>query len=589
MKKQKLTGGEAIALYMKKQEIPYAVGIPGHGCLGLVDAFLKHEIPIIQVRHEQSATHLADGYFRAKGKPLVVFTSIGPGGCNTTIGVATAFVDSTAMIVITGGVHVRWQGVGVLQEIERKKWADFSSILQPIVKKSYPVTSLEHLPWALHNAFKTAVSGRPGPVHIDIPMDIQSEAREIELYDDLPFEINQYRSYPDPDRIHKAVDLLVNSTRPVILAGGGVLSSKAFHELKDFAEYLGIPVVCTLAGKGSFPENHPLFGFYPGTKGSPIGNDLTRNADTILGLGCRFADETTSSYEDGVTFSIPPTKLIQVDIDEAEVGKNYHVDLPILCDIKTTLNQMIQDLQERGIEPADLSDNSRVKYIFDKKAAWMKSLQPLREQDSPMTISRLLLELRKAIPKDSFVVTSAGHTQAALFQEFPILTENTHISSGGFSTMGFGVPAALGVKLAYPERTVISVEGDGSFLMTCQELAVASQLNIPVIFIIADNSGWISIRDLQINAYVKNRKYATEFETPDGKPYSPDFVQLAKSFNCWAQKCENSEEFSKALHDALNLSEPAVLWVPVERKHPMSESPVYGSWDVPKPNYLDEP
>ncbi|MFX1515065.1 MAG: thiamine pyrophosphate-binding protein [Promethearchaeota archaeon] len=582
-----LTGGEAVAKYMKAQEVSYAIGIPGHGCLGLVDAFLKHKIPIIQVRHEQSAAHLADGYFRVTGKPLVVFTSIGPGGCNTIIGVATAFVDSTAMIVITGGVHVHWQGVGVLQEIERKHWADFPSLMKPVVKRSYQVTSLDQLPWVLHNAFKTAVSGRPGPVHIDLPMDIQSDAKEIQIFDDPPFMINQQRMFPDPEVIKQAVDLLLEAQNPVILAGGGVLSSKAFYQLKQVVEYLGIPVCTTLAGKGAFIEDHPLFGFYPGTKGSPIGNELTRKADVLLALGCRFADETTSSYEKGVSFSIPPTKVIQVDIDPGELGKNYPINLPLLSDIKTALDQILLELKNRNIKPVDLSDCSIVKWLEKQRKEWFGKLEPFRQHTSPMTISRLLMELRKALPRDAFVVTSAGHTQAALFQEFQILSEGTHISSGGFSTMGFGVPAAIGVKLAHPDRTVVSVDGDGSFLMTCQELATAQQLKIPLIIVIADNSGWISIRDLQINAYGKSRIYGTEF-LRDNKPYSPDFTQLAEAFGCWAKKIENPDEFQKYFKEALRWQEgPALLWVNVERNHPLSESPVYGAWDVPKPTYLE--
>lgn len=585
--KEKLTGGEMIAKYMKMQNVPYAVGIPGHGCLGLVDAFKSHDIPIIQVKHEQSAAHLADGYFRVKGQPLVVFTSIGPGGCNTCIGVATAFVDSTAMIVITGGVHVRWQGVGVLQEIERKNWADFSSILKPIVKRSYNVTSLDQLPWVLHNAFKIAVSGRPGPVHIDIPMDIQSEAKEVQLYNDPPFLLNFQRIFPDPGKVKEAVDILLKAENPVILAGGGVLSSKAFSEIRELSELLAIPVVCTMAGKGAFPENHPLFGFYPGTKGSPIGNKLTREADVILALGCRFADETTSSYDMRTSFRIPPTKVIQIDIDIGELGKNYSIYLGLLSDVKTALIQIIAELKSRNIIEPDLEATSIVKRLKAEKEEWFSKLTDLRSHSSPMTISRLLIELRKAAPTDAYVVTSAGHTQAALFQEFQIYSVNTHISSGGFSTMGFGIPAALGVKLANPNRVVISIEGDGSFLMTCQELATASQLNLPIIFIVADNSGWISIRDLQINAYGADRVYGTEFLSNDGTPYSPNFKQLAEAFKCWSTKVCTPEEFQTAFKEALNQEQPAVIWVPVERNHPLSESPVYGTWDVPKPEYLE--
>ncbi|MFX1533354.1 MAG: thiamine pyrophosphate-binding protein [Promethearchaeota archaeon] len=589
MKKERLTGGEMVAKYLKQQQVPYAVGIPGHGCLGLVDAFKKHDIPIIQVRHEQSAAHLADGYFRVTGKPLVAFTSIGPGGCNTVIGVATAFVDSTAMIVITGSVHVRWYGHGVLQEIERTQWADFSSILKPIVKRSYQVTSLEQLPWVLHNAFKIAMTGRPGPVHIDLPMDIQSEAKEVQLFADPPFELNQFRAFADPSLIEKSVELLTSAKHPVILAGGGTLLSDAMPELRELAEYLAIPVIVTMAGKGAFAEDHPLFGYYTGTKGSPIGNELTRKADVILALGCRFADETTSSYEQGVSFNIPPTKVIQVDIDTCELGKNYPVKLPILADVKSSLLQMLSELKSRKIAKTDLKSAPIVNWLKQEREKWFAKLKTQHEGPT-ITISRLLKELREAAPHSAFIITSAGHTQAALFQEFPIYQEKTNITSGGFSTMGFGVPAAIGVKLAHPDKIVISVEGDGSFLMTCQELALAQQLEIPIIVIIADNSGWISIRDLQIDAYGKDRAYGTEFiKKTTNEPYSPNFVQLAKSFGTWAKKCEKPEDFQQIFKEALSWTKgPAIIWVKVEREHPRSESPVYGSWDVPKPEYLSD-
>ncbi|MFX0045611.1 MAG: thiamine pyrophosphate-binding protein [Candidatus Hermodarchaeota archaeon] len=585
MVKERMTGGEAVAKYMKTQGVPYAVGIPGHGCLGLTDAFLRHEIPVIQVRHEQSAAHLADGYFRATGKPLVVFTSIGPGGCNTVIGVATAFVDSKAMIVITGSVHVRWYGHGVLQEIERSEWADFASIMKPIVKRSFQVTSLDQLPWVLHNAFRHAMSGRPGPVHIDLPMDIQAEAAELELFEDTPYELNPHRALPETERIEQAIDLLTTAKNGVILAGGGVLLSEAMPELQKIAERLAMPVVCTMAGKGSFAEDHPLFGFFTGTKGSPIGNELTRNADVILALGCRFADETTSSYKQGVSFDIPKSKIIQIDIDPGELGKNYFTPVPIHGDVKSTLQLILQNLDARGY-----SRNHRVAeisvWLKEQRTKWLQSLSAQREGE-PMTISLMLHELRKSVPRDAFIVTSAGHTQAALFQEFPILEPGTHITSGGFSTMGFGLPAAMGVKLAHPDRSVVSVEGDGSFLMTCQELATAVQYGIPIVVVLADNQGWISIRDLQIDAYGPERVYATEFLKKTGDLYSPDFVKLAESFGCWTKKADTSSDFRDAVAEALNQDIPAVVVTQVAREHPRSESPVYGWWDVPRPEYLD--
>ncbi|MFW9849808.1 MAG: thiamine pyrophosphate-binding protein, partial [Candidatus Thorarchaeota archaeon] len=379
---------------------------------------------------------------------------------------------------------------------------------------------------------------------------------------------------------------LANAESPVILAGGGVLRAGATSELVTLAETLAIPVVTTLSGKGAFPEDHPLFGYYPGTKGSPIGNDLTTTSDVILALGCRFADETTSSYEQGISFNIPPTKLIQVDIDSGELGKNYTPEISILADARAFLNQVLVRVGDLGLS-RDYRGSDIVTKLQIARDEWMADLLKQRE-GTPMTISRLLHEIRTAIPRDAFLVTSAGHTQAAAFQEFPILEPNTHISSGGFSTMGFGLPAALGVKLAHPERKVISLEGDGSFLMTCQELATAVQYDIPIVVVIADNQGWISIRDLQIDAYGNDRIYATEFlRKSDNSPYSPDFVKLAKSFGCKSNQANSPSELQTSMSQALNDNQPWVIVTTVERTHPRSESPVYGYWDVPKPDYLE--
>ncbi len=574
-----------IAKYMKMQGVPYAVGIPGHGCLGLVDAFLKHGIDVIQVRHEQAAAHLADGYFRVTGRPLVVFTSIGPGGCNTAIGVATAYVDSSSLILITGSTHVRWQGHGVLQEIERSHWNDFASVLEPIVKKTYRISSLTQIPWVLHNAFKAATNGRPGPVHIDLPMDMQSESMEVELFEDEPFRRGRHRPYADPEKLREALQMLSNAVSPVIVAGGGVLHSEATAELLQLSETLEIPVVCTMAGKGAFPEDHALFGFYPGTKGSPIGNRLTSSADVILALGCRFADETTSSYKQGASFDRKRTDFIQIDIDSYELGKNYQVKLPILADVKMALSQMLEMVVDHP--PSRYQDSEIARRLEKERQDWSKILARQRGHN-PMTISELLAVVRETIPPDSFLVTSAGHTQAVSFQEFPILEPGTNVTSGGFSTMGFGVPAAMGVSLAHPNRVVVSVEGDGSFLMTSQELATAVQYNIPIKIVLADNQGWISIRDLQLDAYGDDRAYATEFiGDKDGKPVSPDFVALAEAFGCWAKLCATTENLREAMREALDVDGPALVVVKVNREHPLSESPVYGWWDVPKPTYLD--
>jgi len=583
------TGGEIIAEYLIKEGVPYVVGIPGHGNLALVDAFKdrKDSISIIQVRHEQSAIHLADGYFRASGKPLFCFTSIGPGAYNTVVGLATAFIDSSAVIVASGETHTYMFGRGVLQENERKYWADTLSVMRPITKRVWRVTRVDQLPFVIHQAFKVSTTGRPGPVHIFLPMDVQADSADVEIPEPAKHR-PMGRVRGDSSLVRKAAEILAKAERPVILAGGGVITSNASPELIELAEYLGAAVITTMMGKGAFPEDHPLCAFYAGSKGTTCGNKLARNADVLLAIGCRFADETTSSYRPGVSFSIPPTKLIHVDIDPNEIGKNYPTDLGIVGDAKAVLQQIIDTLKTM-MKKRKYEDLPYFKKIQDLKREWQSILEPLQKSDKiPMTTSRFLFELRKALDRDAIIVGAAGHAQAQLFQEFPVYEPRTHISSGGMSTMGWAVPAALGVKLARPNRQVVAICGDGDFQMTCQELATAVQYEIPVVYCVLNNYGWLSIRDLQIDVYGSDRGFATEFRKKStGEFYSPDFVKMAEAFGCNGVMIERPEEVVPTIKKALKITDqPTVIEIPTQYEHPWSEGRTAGWWDVPIPAYL---
>lgn len=581
-----LTGGEIIAEYLIKEKVPYVVGIPGHGILGVVDAFRDREdkIKIIQVRHEQSAVHLADGYYRVSGQPLAVFTSIGPGAINTAIGVATAYVDSTPVLVITGDTHTHMFGKGVLQEIERQHNSNFPRILEPIVKRYWQPTDVSQLPHIMQRAFGYMMTGRRGPVLIDMPMDVQCDSADVIIPE--PDERKPMgRQFADPKSIEKAGDLLSRSRRPVILAGGGVLSSGACDELKELAELLGSAVVTTMMGKSAFPENHPLYGWHTGSKGTRCGNKLTSSADVLLAVGCRFADETTSSYKHGVSFSIPPTELIHIDIDESEIGKNYPCKVGIVADAKTALRQLIDYLKD--MPKVDRSDY--YKEIKKLVQEWFDEMKEFREYTkTPMTISRMLKELREFLNDDAIVVSSSGNTQAQILQEFPFYYPGTCLTTGGFSTMGFTVPACIGAKLALPDRQVIGVVGDGDFLMTIQELATAVQYDIPIIILVANNMGWISIKDLQTAVYGKERTIATDFVKSNGEIYSPDYQAIANAFGCHSQKIENGNDVKPALDKAFGSGKPAVIEAIVERNFPYSGGKVAGWWDVPVPTYLKE-
>lgn len=581
-----LTGGQVVAKSLVHNKVPWVAGIPGHGCLGLVDAFRKEKenLPVYLVRHEQSAAHMADGYYRVTGDPAAVFTSIGPGALNLAVGLGTAYVDSTAMISFIGETHSYMFGRGVLQELERKRVADSLKVLEPVSKFSACITQGNQLPHALTRAFMAMKAGRPGPAVLALTMDVQSEGVPVGIKEEALS--NPALPVPDSQLISRAAELLGSAKRPVILAGGGVLRSKAYKELIQLAERLGAAVITTMAGKSCFPENHSLYGWHAGSKGTACGNELARSADVLLAVGCRFADETTSSYRQGVSFDIPRTKLIHADIDASEIGKNYDVEIGIVGDARSVLQGLVDEL---GAATENYLDKPYTKEISEKREKWLETLQRFRSDSfSPVTVSRALAEIRSELPADAFVVTSSGHSQAQVLQEFPFYEPGTLVTSGGFSTMGFSLPAALGVKLAYPERQVMPIIGDADFLMTVQELAVAVQYGIAVKVVVFNNQGFLSIRDLQKDVYGEDRSYAAEFNGLNGRPAAPDFVALARSFGLNARKVSQPGEVRQAVKDILAEDGPSLLEVEVNREYPWSGGNATGWWDVPVPLYLKE-
>lgn len=581
-----LTGGEIIVEFLTRHRIPYLVGIPGHGCLGLVDALgnCEGQIRLLQVRHEQSAVHLADGYYRMTGVPLAVFTSIGPGAMNTVIGVASCYVDSIPVLVFTGNAHTHMAGRGVLQEIERQRDADSLSVFAPITKRIWQATRADRLPRILQQAFTVMLGGRPGPVVIDLPMDVQCDSAEVtaEELDDwgLPGRV-----MADPVLIERAGRLLLEAQRPVLIAGGGVIAGQAWDELRALAEFLGAPVITTMMGKGAFPEDHPLSGFHAGSKGTTCGNALAAQADVLLAIGMRFADESTSSYRRGVSYAIPPAHLIHIDLDPMEIGKNYPAEVGIVADAKAALAALLEWLRASSA-PRDYTRSAYFAEIQRLREEWLTHVRRLAASDqTPVTISRLIAELRAFLRRDAIVLTSSGNTQAQWFQEAPVYEPKTNLTTGGFSTMGWTVPAALGAKLAAPDRQVVGLVGDGDFLMTVQELATAVQYDIPVVYVVANNVGWIAIRDLQAAVYGLERAVGAEF-LKEGQPISPDLAAIARGFGCYAERISAPHEIRPALERAFGSERPAVIEVMVERAYPLSGSPAVGWWDVPVPTYL---
>ncbi|NUB93697.1 thiamine pyrophosphate-binding protein [Haloterrigena sp. SYSU A121-1] len=568
-----LTGGEIIAEYLEKEGVEYLVGIPGHGSTNLLDAFNDSEVEVIQPRHEEGATHLADGYARASGDPLAVFTSIGPGATNTVTGVATAYVDSIPMVVFTGAPQTHEYGQGILQEIERQKPGDFPSVMEPVTKKSFVVNDVERLPRVLRRAFQIATTGRPGPVHVDVPMDVQGGAADVEIPE--PAETRTHsRPGGDPESVSEAADLLAEADRPVIVPGGGCMLGEAWDEVQDLAEHLKAPVIPTFQAKGIIPEDHELFVGYAGWIGSTAGNELASNADVVLAIGCRFTDMHTSSFEQGVSFEIPPSKLIHVDIDNEEIGKNYPVEVGILGDSKVVTRQLHEAVADR-VDPVGTEDNEYYDEIQRLWAEWQELVEERQTDDVPMSISRALASLREALERDGIVVSSAGQPQEVTNPEFPVYEPRTNISCGGFSTMGFGVSAAIGAKLARPDRQVVDVEGDGSFMMCNQEVNCAVEHDVDVTWLVVNNDGWKSIRNLQVDKYGWDRVLNTPFEE------GVDFVQMAESFGVeFTERVIKPENLTETLEEALAHDGPALVEAIVEPDNEDSGAIVTGKWDL---------
>lgn len=555
-----LNGGQVIARILKQYGVPYVAGIPGHGIWGLMDAFLDEEskIPFIQTYHEQSAVHLADGYYRVSGKPMAAVTSIGAGASNTVLGLATAYSDSTSVLVITGGPPRHMRGRGVLQELERQKDNGFPQVAEAVSKRSWVANSIEDLPFILHRAFSAMLTGRRGPAHVEIPWDLHHETADVNFHD-LETRLPVGVPYPDPEAVSRAAKLLAGASRPVIVVGGGAISANATDEVLALAEAQGIPVVTTWNGKSAFPEDHELFAGSVGQTGTIHGNYLAANADVVVSVGCRFTDWSASSYTRGKSFSFPPAKLIHIDIDPHEIGKIYPAEVGIVADAKPTVAAIVSML------PSSAPDRSEyAAEIAERKRDWEEQLSSRRDTDRfPFTLQTPLGALRRVMDRDGIVLAGSGNTQGAVKQTFPVYEPRTHLTTGGFSAMGWPVPAAIGAKLAAPERQVACITGDGDFLMTNQEIGVAVQHDIPVVFVVQDNSGYISIRGGQKNA--SDRIIGTEFNRPDGTPYSPSFKDLGKSFGLESFRVDSPADLESTFQKAFDAKAPVLVEIPTDR------------------------
>ncbi|MBM6584188.1 thiamine pyrophosphate-binding protein [Microvirga sp. BT689] len=584
----KLTGGEVVARALKDYGVEYVAGVPGHGIWSLFDAFLQPEsqIPFIQVMHEQSAVHMADGYFRASGKPMACATSVGPGATNTIIGLATAYTDSTSLFYVSGSPQTYMHGHGTMQEIERQQDNAFARITEQVTKRTWQASSVKALPSIMHRAFSEMLTGRPGPVHVEVPMDVQVEAEDVTIHPldkRLPIGI----AYPDPKAIEAAVKVLMSAERPVIVAGGGAITANASEALTQLAEKIGAAVSITWNGKGAINEDHELFVGAVGQTGTTAGNSITASADVIVSVGCRFTDWSASSYAKGVSFSIPPGRLIHIDLDPREIGKTYPTEVGIVADAKVALEAIVSLLSDADSAKALSKRESFLADINKAKADWVAQVSPRESShETPFTSQRPLVALRKVLDRDGIVVVGSGNTQGSVKQSFKIYSPRTHITSGSFSPMGWAVPAAMGAKLAMPERQVVAIVGDGDFMMSLPEMGTAVMNGINVVFLVLNNQGYMSIRGGQRK--FMGRHVASEFNhhAGNGEPYSADIAATARAFGLEAWRVEKNEDLEKSLKAALECGGPALVEVIVSRD---AAGPfATGWWDFPSPSYYEK-
>ncbi|MBI4608895.1 MAG: thiamine pyrophosphate-binding protein [Candidatus Rokubacteria bacterium] len=573
-------GADLIVDYLIREGVPYAVGVCGHGNIGLLDALYRRqsEIKTISVHHEPAAGHIADVYYRVARTPLATFTSCGPGSANLPMAVACASLDSSAIFVITGNVPTQQFNRGAFQETYRHYQAEFPNVLRPYVKRAYQATRVDMLPVALRDAFREMLTGRPGPVNLDVPLNVFVEEADVEAPDPGAWRAGlRSAAAGNPEAVAEALDLLLHAARPLIVAGNGVVAADGAAELRRLAERLQIPVATTPLAKGVFDERHPLALGALGRNGTYTANQAGRSCDVLLALGTRFDDRASSAWLPGVSYRIPPTRLIHVDLDPEELGRNFPATVGILGDARQVLRQMSALLESRGGRRAAAPEWHAE--IAGWKRLWEEARKPHHASDAvPIRPERLVADLRRVLADETIVLADVGVHHNWLVQELECRRPGTLLQSWGFGGMGFAVCGVLGAKLAAPERPAVCVAGDGGFLMAPHILATAVEYNIPAVWVIWNNYGYVSIRDLQLG-FFGGREIATTFALEaTGELCSPDFVMLARAFGAEGVRVEKPGDFAPALEAALAAGKPAVLDVRVDREvRPRAT----GGWELP--------
>jgi acetolactate synthase-1/2/3 large subunit len=539
---EKISGARALIKALEKQGVKEIFGLPGGANLPMYDELYKSNIRHILVRHEQSAAHMADGFGRVSRKAGVCFATSGPGATNIVTGLATAQADSAPMVAITGQVPTAMIGRDAFQE------SDIIGIANPVVKYSFQPTKPTEIPEMIKKGFYIAETGRPGAVLIDIPKDVQQNEADIPFPDEV--KIRGYHPWTDPDMaaIEKAIKLLLSSSKPVILAGGGVIISAAFAELQSIAELLMIPVVTTFKGKGAFPENHPLSLGPIGMHGHAEANKIMTEADCVLAIGTRFSDRSVGRFDEFEK----NLKIIHLDVDPAEIGKNQTTSIAVVGDVKASLRIFLKILAKQALKKSE--QNTWLKHVTEVKEYWRENL---KLHPGELSAARILRKLREILPAQSIITTEVGQHQmwASLF--YDVIHPGTFFSSTGLGTMGWGFPAAIGAKAARPDLPVVDIAGDGSFNMTENSLATAVLDNLPVIVFLVNNYSLGMVAQWQRTFYDRRMIGVDQKQCPD-------YVKLAESYGAQGIRVGNLEELGNAIKAGLKSDVATVIDIPID-------------------------
>jgi acetolactate synthase-1/2/3 large subunit len=563
---KKMNGGQIVAECFEKLGIEYYFGYNGHGIWNILNALIdKPHIKGIQPKHEVSAVHMADAYFRAKHKVAPVMASVGPGVLNLIPAIGNAMLDSSGILLIPTGPPTHYLDRSSLEELSVHGGDDIPNIFRPITKRVWYAIRPDILAYQVMQAYKLAGTGRPGPTAVYIPFDVSAHELEVEENSMFRKDTLTTKMGGDPDIIKEAAKLLLKAKKPLFVAGGGTLISEAWNEVKDLVDGLQIPLVTSMPAKGILPESHPLCLGPVGRSGWGSAVNATREADLVLAVGCRFCDAHTSGWRKGVIYNFPDTKLIHVNIDQLDIGRSYPADVGIVGDAKIVLRQIFESLKTNW----ENQEKNRQPWIVKAKKwkeEWMAKIESdMKGKEDPISTNRLAYEVNRALPRDANIITDTGDIQQA-YEGYAVVNEpNSFFNNAGMAQMGWATSAVMGVKLARPNKVALAIVGDGSFLMSNYALATAVEYKIPVIWVLINNYGQSIERHGQLINY--GREVWSSFEH-DGKLYNPDFIKMAEAYGVKAKKIHASGEVKDAITEAILANEPYLIEVVTDRNAP---------------------